>query len=176
VSTPPQEPDAPIDVVASVGDLDAVVVLLREFLHRSGAVRAVAVVDRDAEPALVDCMRLHPIEVTEEGRTVVLPHAIELDAEELPVPDVRQLPPFEVRPGDEIAAPLGGLEHYALAVRALSVAIPGERSAALATWSTNDPETPLSITARGAEPFVVSLGADEFEMEPDWPGGAAPAL
>lgn len=172
MSTPEDEQDAPIDVVASVGDLDAVVVLLREFLHRSGAVRAVAVVDEEPEPALVDCMRLQPIEVTREGHLVVLPHAIELDAEELPVPDVRQLPPFEVRPGDEIAAPLGGLEHYALAVRALAAALPGARSVALATWSTQDPERPLSITGREDEPFVLSLGAEEFEMEPDWPAHA----
>jgi hypothetical protein len=40
--------EEPIDLVGSVGALDEVVVTLREFLHRSGAVRAVAVVERGA--------------------------------------------------------------------------------------------------------------------------------
>jgi hypothetical protein len=164
----------PIDVVASVGDLDPVVVLLREFLHRSGAVRAVAVVDRGADSALVDCARLQPIEVSVDGRSVVLPHAIELDAPLLPVPDVKQLPPFEVQADDgQIASPLGGLEHYALAVHAISAVLPGPRSVALATWTTTDPDVPLSITARSGEPFVVSLGEEEYEMQPGWPDGPA---
>src|SRR4051812_6749115 len=73
------ENDAP-EVVASVGPLDAVVVLLREFLHRSGALRAVAVVEGAPgdEPAVVDVRRLHPTEVEIGDRTVLLPHAIEL--------------------------------------------------------------------------------------------------
>src|SRR5882762_6320657 len=98
------EPDTvsePIDVVASAGDLDPVVVLLREFLHRSGALRAVALLPdptaADGSPALVDCSRLAPIEVTRSGRTVHLPHSIELDAAPAgEVPNVRQLPPFDV--------------------------------------------------------------------------------
>ncbi len=163
--------EEPIDVVQSVGALDPVVVLLREFLHRSGAVRAVAIVaDGDPEPAVVDCVRLQPIEVSRGEDSVVLPHAIPLDVEELPVPDVRQLPPFEVNAAElQIASPLGGLEHYALAVRALADAIPGEQSVALATWSTNDADAPLSITARRGEPFVLSLGEEEVEMDDDWP-------
>jgi hypothetical protein len=156
----------PIDVVTTVGALDAVVVLLREFLHRSGAVRAVAVVDQEDGAAIVDCGRLAPIEVAVGGRHVVLPHAIELDAPALPVPEVAQLPPFEVNADHaEVASPLGGLEHYARAVRALADVLPGARSLALATWTTSDPETPLSISARGSEPFVVSLGDEQFEMD-----------
>lgn len=179
VSSPEDRPEDPIDVVASVGDLDPVVVLLRDFLHRSGAVRAVAVVEQPGDDAaLVDCARLQPIEVTVDERTVVVPHALELDVPEpLPVPDVQQLPPFEVDAAESrIASPLGGLEHYALAVHALSAVIPGARSVALATWSTTDPEVPLSITARSGEPFVISLGTEEFEMEPGWPGDAAGRL
>ena len=76
------------EVVASVGPLDAVVVLLREFLHRSGAVRAVAVVEGAPgdEPAVVDVRRLYPTEVEVGDRTVLLPHAIELDVPP-PAPD-----------------------------------------------------------------------------------------
>jgi hypothetical protein len=156
----------PIDVVTTVGSLDPVVVLLREFLHRAGAVRALAIVDLPGDPALVDCVQLQPIEVTVGDRSVVLPHTVELDAPALPVPHVTQLPPFEVKAQEgEVASPLGGLEHYARAVSALATAVPGARSIAMATWSTSDPEAPLSITARGGEPFIVSLGEEQWELD-----------
>src|SRR3954462_6240412 len=62
------ENDVP-ELVASVGPLDRVVVLLREFLHRSGALRAVAVVagEPGEDPAVVDVRRLHPTEVEVGG-------------------------------------------------------------------------------------------------------------
>ena len=145
-----------IELVGSVGPLDAVVVALREFLHRSGAVRAVAVVDREPGegPAVVDCARLAPIEVDFGDRVVHLPHAIELDATPPALPDVRQLPPFEVDAATaEIAAPLGG------------------RNVAMAQFATNDPDAPLAITARAdaSEPIVLALGDEEFPMDPGWP-------
>ena len=67
-----------IDLVASAGALDNVVVALREFIHRSGALRVVAV----TPDSMVDCPRLAPIEVTTQGSTVALPHAIELDVDD----------------------------------------------------------------------------------------------
>jgi hypothetical protein len=97
------------DVVESVGPLDFVVVLLREFLHRSGALRAVAIIDGapGEEPALVDCPRLAPVEVTVGEHTVALAHSADLDAEPEKVPEVTQLPPFAVdRETGEITAPL----------------------------------------------------------------------
>lgn len=168
------EGDEPIDVVGSVGRLDPTVVLLREFLHHSGAVRAVAVVDQapGEGPALVDCARLAPIEVTAGGHTVQLPHSIELDVDApagVGAIQVRQLPRFEVRAAEgEVAAPLGGLEHYAQAVRELAAAL-GGRNVAMVTFETSDPAAPLSITARAGDPIVLSLGAEEYEMEPGWP-------
>src|SRR3954471_14721307 len=91
------ENDVP-ELVASVGPLDPVVVLLREFLHRSGALRAVAVVagEPGEDPAVVDVRRLPPTEVEVAGRVVLLPHAIELDAPPPPagLPSVRQMAPF----------------------------------------------------------------------------------
>src|SRR4051812_24678515 len=108
--------DEPIDMVATVGALDPTVVLLREFLHVSGAVRAVAVVALEDAEAIVDVGRLLPIEVQIGPRKVHLPHAIELDAVAIALPDVKQLPPFEVDAGEgRVSSPLGGLEHYALA-------------------------------------------------------------
>ena len=157
----------------SVGPLDAVVVALREFLHRSGAVRAVAVVDREPGegPAVIDCARLAPIEVDFGDRVVHLPHSIELDAAPPPLPDVRQLPPFEVDAAKaEIAAPIGGVAYLAGAVRDLAAAL-GGRNVAMAQFDTSDPEAPLAITARadGSEPIVLALGDEEFPMDPGWP-------
>ena len=162
-----------IELVGSVGPLDAVVVALREFLHRSGAVRAVAVIDREPGevPAVVDCARLAPIEVDFGERIVHLPHAIELDAAPPPLPDVRQLPPFDVDTAKaEIAAPVGGVAYLAGAVRDLATAL-GGRNVAMAQFATNHPDAPLAITARadGSEPIVLALGDQEFPMEPDWP-------
>jgi hypothetical protein len=165
--------DEAIELVASVGPLDRVVVALREFLHRSGAVRAVALVDREAGqgPAVVDCGRLTPIEVDLGDRVVHLPHAIELDAEAPPLPDVRQLPPFQVDAAQaEIAAPLGGVAYLAGAVRDLA-AVLGGRNVAMAQFATDDPDAPLAITARAdaSEPIVLALGLEEYPMEPGWP-------
>lgn len=168
---PPDPENEPVDVVASVGELDRVVALLRAFIHDSGAIRAVAVVAREPGegPAVVDCERLKPIEVTTDGETVVLPHAIELDVPKPDVPQVRQLPPFDVTPATgEIAAPIGGMEHYARAVVGLSRRL-GPIDVAMATWHTNVPEAPLTISARGNDPVVVALGEDEYEMDEGWP-------
>jgi hypothetical protein len=167
------ENDVP-EVVASVGPLDGVVVLLREFLHRSGAVRAVAVVEGEPgdEPAVVDVRRLHPTEVEVGGRVVLLPHAIELDVPApAALPGVRQMAPFEVDvEAGEIAAPPGGVAHLAGAVRDLAGLL-GGRNVAMVQFETNRPDAPLAITARagGADPLVLALGEEEFEMEPGWP-------
>ena len=125
------ENDAP-EVVASVGPLDAVVVLLREFLHRSGAVRAVAVVEGEPgdEPAIVDVRRLYPTEVEIGDRTVLLPHAVELDVPAPALPAVRQLAPFDVDvAAGEIAAPPGGVAHLASAVRGVADLLGGRNVA-----------------------------------------------
>lgn len=165
----PGAPDA-VDVVGSVGALDPTVLLLREFLHRSGALRTVAVVELADDTAIVDVGRLAPVEVTIGERVVQLPHALELDAAALLVPEVKQLPPFEIDPtSGEVSSPLGGLEHYALSVRDLA-GILGEDNVALVTWETTDPDTPLSITARASEDgLLITLGEEEFEPEPGWP-------
>lgn len=179
----PETEHETIDVVTTAGELDGVVVLLREFLHDSGALRAVALFadpsSPEAPPVLIDCARLAPIEISRDGRLVHMPHAAELGVPpSAPVPDVRQLPPFEVDPEKgTVASPLGGMEHHALAVRGLAAAL-GEGGVALVTFQTDDAEAPLSITARVGDPIVVSLGEEEYEMEPGWPseglGASAP--
>ena len=169
-----EPPEEPIDVVASVGPLDVTVAALREFLHRSGALRVAAIVDLapGEGPALIDVSRLAPTEVAMGGRVVHLPHAIELDVELPELPEVKRLPAFEVKPeAGEVAGPLGGMEHYARAVRGLA-ALLGGRNVAMVQFETNDPEQPLGVTARAGDPIVISIGDDEYEMEQGWPDAA----
>jgi hypothetical protein len=161
------------EVVDSVGPLDEVVVLLREFLHRSGAVRAVALVAGapGEGPAVVDCGRLLPIEVEAGGRTVALPHSVELDPEPPPLPEIRRFAPFEVDAAEgRIAAPPGAVAYLADAVRGLADRL-GGRNVAMVQFETDDADAPLAITARaaGGDPLVLALGEEEFEMDPGWP-------
>lgn len=161
------EDEEGIEVVLSVGELDATVVLLREFLHRANAVQVQAVVDRGDEepPALVSCGRLEPIEVVRGDHVVHLPHGVELAATAPDdLPSVPALPPFEVDDQEgTIAGPLGGVEAAARAVEALAGHL-GGRSVAIAFYASTSPELPLGIAARPGEPTVITLGEEQFEM------------
>lgn len=171
----PHEDDRPIDLVASAGALDPVIATLRDFIHRSGAVRAVAVVDGTDQgegPAVVDVGRLAPIEVQHGERLVHLPHAIELEAEPLGEIDVKQLPPFTVDQATaEVAATIGGVEHLARATGRLAELI-GGRTACLAQFDTTTPDLLFGIAARQGDPYVLTIGEEEFEMDPEWPDGS----
>lgn len=162
-----EEPDEQIEVVLTVGPLDATVVALREFLHRANAVQVQAVVDRgdDAPAALVTCGRLEPIEVVEGDRVVHLPHATPLEpAPPEDLPAVPPLPPFEVDPDEgTITGPLGGVEAAARAVESLAAHL-GGRSVALAFWPTTAPDVPLGLAARLGEPVIVTIGEQQFEL------------
>ncbi|QEC47796.1 hypothetical protein FSW04_09595 [Baekduia soli] len=156
----------PIDLVATVGPLDAVVETLRDVLHRSGALRVAAVVDLpDGPAALVDVGRLAPVEVQIGDRILHLPHAIELEAESLGGDiALRQLPPFEIDVlNGQVTGTIGGLDMLADAMRAVA-ALLGGRSVAMAQYQTITPDVPLTVSARGGEPIVVTLGDEEFEL------------
>ena len=162
----------PLDVVLSVGDLDPVVVTLREFLHRTGAVEVQAVIERRGErehegeigTALLSCGRLTPIEVTEGDRTVVLPHAVELEGEPPELEAIPPLPPLEVDAEQGIiTGPLGGVEAMARVVGALAEHL-GGRNVALAFFATTDPDAPLGIGARRGEDPVLTLGEHQFHL------------
>ena len=158
--------DAPIDLVTTVGPLDAVVETLRDVLHRSGALRVAALVDiPDGPAALVDVGRLAPVEVQIADRIMHLPHGIELDAEPLGTAiELRQLPPFEVDASSgQVTGTLGGLDMLADAMRAVSRLL-GGRSVAMAQYQTITPEVALTVSARGDEPVVVTLGDEEWEL------------
>jgi hypothetical protein len=148
-----------------------IVVTLRRFVHASGALEATLLLNQGAElPVLaVECPAVGPV-LLGEGEQVVQLDADRLVAMPLPLPEVRALPPFEVDAvRAEIAAPLGGVEHQARAVRDLAEAFPG-RSVLSVELATTDVETPLTIVARAGDPLVLALGAEEqFEMPPDWP-------
>jgi hypothetical protein len=160
------DPDEEIDLVASVGPLDAVVETLRDVLHRSGALRVAVVVDMpDGPAALVDVGRLAPVEVRIADRTMHLPHAIELEAESLGgAIELRQLPPFEVEPETgQVTGTLGGLDMLADAMRQLSDLL-GGRSVAIAVYQTVTPGVDLTVTARYGEPVLITLGEQEWEL------------
>ena len=158
--------DDQIAVVLTVGELDATVVTLREFLHRTGAVEVQAVLDRgEQDPALISCGRLAPIEVTDGDLTVHLPHAVELGPEPpSELPSIPPLPPVEVDAREGVVTgPLGGVEAMARSVVALA-GILGGRSVALAFWPSTDPDAPLGIGARQGEEPILTLGEEQFSL------------
>ena len=165
--------DDRIELVATVGALDPAVAALREFVHRAGALRAVGLVDREpgAGPAVVECGRLSVIEVDYGDRLVHLPHGIDLDVPVPALPDVRQLPPFDVEAATgEVTGTIGGLDHLVAGVLGLADAL-GGRNVAMAVFETTRPDLPLAITARagGADPVVIAIGDDpenQFEWRP----------
>lgn len=156
-------------MVLSVGELDPVVVALREFLHRAGALLVEAVVDRGpaAEPATVACGRNTPVEVVEGERLVHLPHAVELDLAgraPIAVPDVHQLPPIEVDPDAlTLTGPLGGVQHVAEALAGLAAAL-GGRSVVIAYLPTLGVDEPLGVAARPGETALLTLGDEQFAL------------
>ena len=158
--------DEPIDLVTTVGPLDEVVETLRDVLHRSGALRIVAAVDREPA-AIVDAGRLTPIEVRTNDGVVHLPHAIELEAAPL-CPDVHvvQVPPFECDSASgEVIGPLGGLDLLADAAHAMAATFGGQR-VVVCQYATTDPEQPIAVTARTGEPVVVTIGESVWELPP----------
>jgi hypothetical protein len=168
------EEEEPVDVVLTAGELDPVVVALREFLHRAGALLVEAVVDRGplAEAAFVSCGRNTPVEVAEGERLVHLPHAVPLDPPPeaaIPVPDVKQLPPIEVDPDAmTLTGPLGGVQYVAEGVEKLAGAI-GGRTVVVAYLPTLGVDEPLGIAARPGEAPVLMLGEEQFLLPPTPP-------
>ena len=160
----------PLEIVESVGELDFAVVTLREFLHHSNAIRAVAVVDREpgVGPATVDCERFCEIEVDLGDRVVLIDHAAELEPDPPALPEVKPLPPFNVDPtSGEIAGTIGGIEHLVDGVSALAAAL-GGRNIAMAVFETDSADHPLSITARAdaSEEPVIAIGIEAFTLPP----------
>jgi hypothetical protein len=147
-------------------EVEQAVGLAREFLHRSGALRVGLLVDRgeEHEPAIVECARLAPITVLEDGERSELEHGVLLATAPPPLPDVRQIHGIEADPvAGTVAAPPGGVEMLGRALREVA-ALLGGQSIAAADFETLDPETPLGLAARGDEPVVALVGDEEFQL------------
>jgi hypothetical protein len=155
-----------IEVVLSAGDLDRHVVAVRELVHRTNAIDVQALVDRgeDRPAAHIACGRLQPIEVTDEGRTVHLPHTAELEPEPPALPKVPPLPPieFDLEEGT-IGAPLGAIPALIEAVETVAASL-GGRSVVLALFQTTDADAPFGIAARTGESVVLTLGDEQFAL------------
>jgi hypothetical protein len=174
----PEEQPEPVEIplVASVGpQLDGVISLLREFLHVTGAARALAVVEHEPgePPALIDCPRLAPIEVTRGESVVAVPHGLELDVLPPVLPgDLRQLPSVDVRFDEngevQLTGTIGGLEHMARGAITLAGML-GPRDVAITMFDTTTPDLALTISARTGEPVVVAVGDVELELPENWP-------
>ena len=169
--------DEPPEIVASAGPLDAVVVLLREFLHRSGALRVVAVVAGEpGEGAGGRRLRAPaPDEIDVGGRTIALAHGAELEPEPPPLPDVRQLRPVRGRRRqrrDHRAARRG----RRISPTRCATSPP---CSAVATWpwpssrrATRTRRWPSPPAPAASDPIVLAIGEEEFEMEPGLAGAA----
>lgn len=150
---------------AAAPSLAVVAATLRDFVARSRALRAVALLDRDAGPPVVlDCDGRGAVEVEAAGE----PRAA-LGAEAavpLPVGNVRALPPMDVdAERGRVTGTVGGLQHLAEAVSALAQAL-GGRSVATVQFRTSDPGTPLAVSARPGEAPIVALGDEPFSLGP----------
>jgi hypothetical protein len=160
---PEQEPED----VATLGDLDLPAAVLREFVHRSGALRVSALLDRgeDTPPAVVETGRLCPVLATEAQRVRRMAHTQELAVALPALPEVRQLPAMDVNAETgQVTGVLGGIEHLAGALRALAELL-GGRTAVAAEFESSDPDTPLGLVARHGEAVVVMLGEEAFALK-----------
>jgi hypothetical protein len=147
-------------------EVEQAVGLAREFLHRSGALRVGLLVDRGAgrEPAVVECARLTPISIIEDGEESQVEHGVELTTAIPQLPEVRQIPGIQADPvAGTVAAPPGGVEMLGRALREIA-ALLGGHSIAAADFETLDPEIPLGLAARGDEPLVALVGDEQFEL------------
>ncbi|MGN6188463.1 MAG: hypothetical protein ACTHOE_06155 [Conexibacter sp.] len=142
-----------------------IAVTLRAFVHAAGALEATLLLDQGVElPVLVvECPAVGPVLLV-EGESVVQLDADRLAAAPLPLPEVRELPPFEVdAERAQITSMIGGVEHHARAVRAVAELFPG-RSVLSVEFATTDVETPLTIAGRAGDPVVLAIGEETFEL------------
>lgn len=149
----------------STPPIDTACAALRSFVHRSGALRAQALIPQpDGPPAVVSCVRLGPLEIEIGERVVELAHDIALEA---PAPDLgalRPMPPFEISPErGEVAGMIGGLDLLREAAMTVAEAI-GPRAAVVVEMDSTTPGVPLVLSARAGEPVLVTLGDESFEL------------
>jgi hypothetical protein len=146
--------------------LDLAAAALREFVHRTAALRAQALVAQGEGtiPALVSCTRLGPLEIVVGDHAVELAHDAELAAEPPDLGDLRPLPPFEVdAERAEVAGVIGGLDRLAEAVLRVAEAL-GPDAAVVVELETTTPGIALVLSGRVGESLLVTLGEDSYEL------------
>ena len=156
----------------TVPSLEAVAATLTELAKRSGARRAVALVDREgtAPAVVVDCPADRPAVVSEDPEDPGAELEVSEDVRPLPLGDVVPLGAVEVDAlGGEVTSLPGAVENAARVVLRAAECLPG-RSVVTAEWETGDPDAPLSIAARRNESLVLGLGEERFRMPDGWPG------
>jgi hypothetical protein len=158
-------PDAEAAAAGAPQALELAIALVRELLHGCGALRVSIALDAEP-PAVVECSRLGPVVVHEEGAVpLTLPHAAAADAVLPALPLMRRLPPFQVDPETgAVAGVLGGLEMLGRAVREIAGLLPGE-SVVAAEFETTDPTQPLGLAGRPGEPVLVLAGEHELQLD-----------
>ena len=143
------------------------VATVRAFAESSGALRVVLLVDAgDGPPTMLDCKAGGALELSEPGSGWRVPAGAPVDAEPLPLPELRPPPPtaLAIDPeSGELEAPLGVVANLGRAVLGLAVAF-GGRSVATADFATRDPDLPITIAAREGEPLVLAAGDRRFVL------------
>lgn len=152
----------------STGSIDTACAALRSFVHRSGALRAQALIPAGAEAgapaAVVSCVRLGPLEIAVGERTVELPHDVELEASPPDLGALRPMPPFEVSPErGEVAGMIGGMDLLGEAVMTVAEAI-GPGAVVVVEMESTTPDVPLVVSARPGEPLLVTLDDESFDL------------
>ncbi len=144
------------------------IAVVRELLHRSGALRTSVLIDRgDGGPGIVvECERLGPVRVFDGDEVRELAHDAGAEVALPGFPELRQPQPFEVDPAEgSVAGPLGTLQMLAGGMRDLAVLL-GGGSVVAAEYPTHAGQPPLGLAARTGEPVVVLLGDEAFELDP----------
>lgn len=148
----------------------AVAAVLR-LVHEAAVLRARVLLPgiEEGSPTTIVGLEPHgPLLIDRPEGVVEVPHH-ELPAgqePDVPMPETPELgpyPPFELRPDGEIAGMIGALDGLAAALERMAAAIGGEAVVAC-DLTTNDPERPLGVVARGGEPVVVLIGDDSYEL------------
>ncbi|MDX6537349.1 MAG: hypothetical protein QOJ46_2198 [bacterium] len=161
-------PDAeapPAGGASGAASRELAIALARELLHGCGALRVSIALDA-VPPAVIECSRLGPVVVHEEGSEArTLPHDAAADVALPRLPLMRQLPPLEAdQQTGAVAGVLGGLEMLGRAVREIAGLLPGETVVA-AEFETTEPDVPLGLAGRPGEPVLVLLGELELELD-----------
>ena len=150
--------------------LPVVLATVQDFADRAGAERVAVLLDRQP-PTLVERLEDATLTVTECETTRVA--APDSGSPGLALPTLLAVPASAISAdpdSGELAAPIGSIQLLADSVLALARAL-GGRSVATATFTTRDPEMPLTVAAREGEPVVLEIAGHHFTLPGSEPGG-----